>query len=180
MHRCRRCAATGPPIPDDGLSIEIVGNGTELRPVAGLPAIRDADVVVTIVGRKATVSVGRGSVELSPGHKLAITNGVFEVPDTFPTAPPTKVRFRIDGPVQAAAELLALDRLREFSGSPLDPATSRGLLSAQVALGSATQGRSAAGLIELHHQHRRLEFRRRAHGDDPEGGGRNPARGGQQ
>ena len=35
----------------------------------------------------------------------------------------------------AAAELLALDRLREFSGAPFDPATTRGTLSAQVELG---------------------------------------------
>jgi hypothetical protein len=127
--------ASGPPIPDDGLSIEITGNGAELRPVEGLPVIHDADLAVTIVGRKVTVNVSRGNVEMSPGHKLAITNGVFEVPDTFPKAPPAKVRFHIDGPVQAAAELLLLDRLRDFAASPLDPTTSRGLLSAQVSLG---------------------------------------------
>jgi len=74
-------------------------------------------------------------VELSPGRKFTISSGVFEVPDTFPKAPPAKARFRLDGPVQAAAELLALERLRDFSGSPLDPATSRGTVSAQVSVG---------------------------------------------
>jgi hypothetical protein len=126
---------TGPPIPDDGLSIEIVASGAELRPVDGLPPIRDADVTLRVGGRKAVVNLSRGSVELSPGHKFAMTSGVFEVPDTFPKAPPAKARFRLDGPVQAAAELLALERLRDFSGSPLDPATSRGTLSAQVSIG---------------------------------------------
>ena len=125
----------GPPMPDDGLSIEIIGSGAEIRPVEGLPAIRDADMTLRVTGRTATINLGRGNVEVSPGRKLAITNGVFEVPDTFPDAPPAKVRFRLDGPVPAAAELLALDRLREFSGAPLDPATSRGTLSAQVSLG---------------------------------------------
>ncbi|MEX2034321.1 MAG: hypothetical protein WEA28_03915, partial [Xanthobacteraceae bacterium] len=38
------------------------------------------------------------------------------------------------GSVPAAAELLALDRLREFSGAPFDPATTRGTLGAQVRL----------------------------------------------
>jgi hypothetical protein len=57
------------------------------------------------------------------------------VPDTFPKAPPAKARFRLDGPVQAAAELLALERLRDFSGSPIDPATSRGTVAAQVSVG---------------------------------------------
>ena len=35
----------------------------------------------------------------------------------------------------AAAELLALDRLREFSGAPFDPAGTRGTVAAQVQLG---------------------------------------------
>lgn len=124
-----------PPTPDDGLSVEITGSAAEIRPVEGLPAIRDADMTVRVTGRTATINVGRGNIEVSPGHKLAITNGVFEVPDTFPDAPPAKVRFRLDGPVPAAAELLALDRLREFSGAPVEAATSRGTLSAQVSLG---------------------------------------------
>ena len=75
--------ASGPPVPDDGLSIEIVSRGAEIRPVAGLPAIRDADVTVRISGRTAVINLGRGNVELSPGRKLAITGGVLEVPDTF-------------------------------------------------------------------------------------------------
>jgi hypothetical protein len=125
---------SGPPTPDDGLAIEIVGNGTEIRPVAGLPSIRDADMSVRVSGRTVTINVGRGSIELPTGRKLAITNGVFEVPDTYVDAPPAHVRFRLDGSLPAAAELLALDRLRDFSGAPIDPATSRGTLNAQVAL----------------------------------------------
>jgi Protein of unknown function len=126
---------SGPPVPDDGLAIEIVGHGAEIRPIFGLPAIRDADVNLKISGRTAVIGVGRGTVELSPGRKLAVTNGTFEVPDTHPNSPLAKVRFRVDGPVAAAAELLALERLREYSGTPLDPATSRGTLSAQIQLG---------------------------------------------
>jgi hypothetical protein len=126
--------SSGPPVPDDGLLIQIVGNGAEVRPVAGLPAIRDADVSLRISGRTAVINVGRGNVEISPGRKLSITNGVFEVPDTFPKAPPAKARFRLDGSVPAAAELLGMERLREYSGTPIDPATSRGTLTAQVTL----------------------------------------------
>jgi hypothetical protein len=127
--------STGPPVPDDGLAVKLVGHGTELRPIDGIPGIRDADVDVRISGRTAVVNVGRGNVELSSGRKLSITNGVFEVPDTFPKAPPAKARFRVDGAVPAAAELLALERLRDYCGTPVDPASSRGTLSAQVTLG---------------------------------------------
>jgi hypothetical protein len=127
--------SSGPPIPDDGLSVQISGHGADIRPVEGLPAIRDADVNVRVTGRTAMITVGRGNVEVSASRKLAITNGVFEVADTFPKAPPAKIRFRVDGSVPAAAELLSLERLREYSGAPLDPATSRGTLTAQVAVG---------------------------------------------
>ncbi len=55
-------------------------------------------------------------------------------PIIFPKAPPAKVRFRLDGSVPAAAELLGMQRLREYSGAPVEPATSRGTLTAQVTL----------------------------------------------
>ena len=137
--------SSGPPVPDDGLAVEIVGHGAEIRPVEGLPTIRDADFNVHVSGRTATVNLGRGNVEISPGRKLSITNGVFEVPDTFPKAPPAKARFRLDGSVPAAAELLGLERLREHSGMPLDPATSRGTLTAQVTLGMPLKADLAPG-----------------------------------
>jgi hypothetical protein len=126
--------AGGPPVPDDGLMVQISGHGADIRPVEGLPGIRDADVNVRIAGRTVAINVGRGNVEIAPGRKLAITNGVFEVPDTHPKAPPSKARFRLDGSVQAAAELLATERLRDYSSMPLDPASSRGTITAQVAL----------------------------------------------
>jgi hypothetical protein len=125
---------TGPPIPDDGLSIEIAASDIELRPVAELPTIRNADLNVQVSGSTARVTLGRGNVELSAGRKLTMTKGVFEVPDTNVSPPPARVRFRMDGSVPAAAELLAMERLRGISGAPVDPAASRGMLSAQVAL----------------------------------------------
>ena len=137
--------ASGPPVPDDGLAVEIVGHGADIRPVHGLPAIRDADFNVRVSGRTATINVGRGNVEISQGRKLSITNGVFEVPDTFPKAPPAKARFRLDGSVPAAAEFLSLERLRDHAGMPLDPATSRGTLTAQVTLGMPIKADLAPG-----------------------------------
>jgi len=125
---------TGPPIPAEGLSVEIVGTSATLRPVAGLPTIHDADLNVHVTARTAKVTLGKGIVDVSPGRRLTITNGVFEVPDTRPKAPPARVSFQVEGSAPAAAELLALKRLREFSGAPFDPATTHGIVNAQVQL----------------------------------------------
>jgi hypothetical protein len=127
--------ASGPPVPDDGLSIEALATGCVIRPVAALPALRDADLNVHIVGRDAVVAVGKATADLPSGRKLIMSSGVFEVPDTAPHEPPARVHFKLDGPVPAAVELLRMDRLREFSEGPFEPSTIRGTMSAAVTLG---------------------------------------------
>jgi hypothetical protein len=122
----------GPPMPEDGLSVDIETSGTTLRPIAYLPPIRDADLTVRIVGRNAVVNLGRGTVEAAPGRKLNIASGVFEVPDTHPKPALARASFRIDGGVPAAAALLASDGLRDTVGITLDPAATRGTIAAQV------------------------------------------------
>ena len=125
----------GPPIPDDGLSVEVDIVNATVRPVDGLPAIKDADLTTRIKGRNVVVNVGRGMVELESGRKLTVSNGVFEVPDTDPKSPPARARLKVEGAVAAVAELVALDRLKEASGAPIDPATSRGNVVGLISVG---------------------------------------------
>jgi Protein of unknown function len=124
----------GPPMPDDGLSVDIETSGTTLRPIASLPAIRDADLTVRIRGRAATVNVGRGTAEVASGRRLNIAGGVFEVPDTHPKPAPARANFRIDGSVPATVVLLSSEGLRDVVGMSLDPASTRGTVTAQVAV----------------------------------------------
>jgi hypothetical protein len=124
----------GPPMPDDGLSIDIETSGTTVRPIADLPPIRDADLALRIRGRNAVVNLGRGTVEAAPGRRLNIAGGVFEVPDTHPKPAPARASFRIDGGMPAAAALLASEGLRDEIGITLDPASTRGTIAAQVAV----------------------------------------------
>ena len=130
----RNLSRRGPPIPDDGLSVNILANGVTLRPVDGLPLVHDADLKAHVTGRTATVTIGQGTVDTPAGRKLNITDFVFEVPDMAPKPAPARAKFRIDGPVPAAAEILASDRLSEFAGSLIDPNSSKGTVSALVTL----------------------------------------------
>jgi hypothetical protein len=125
----------GPPIPDDGLAVNIVASGVTLRPVDDLPLVRDADLKAHVTGRTATVTIGQAAADTPAGRKLNISDFVFEVPDMAPKPSPARVKFRIDGPVPAAAEILASDRLSEFSGTLIDPNASKGTISAVVTLG---------------------------------------------
>lgn len=129
----------GPPIPDDGLLVNIIGTGAVLRPVDGMPLVRDADMRARVTGRTATVTIGQGTVETPIGRKIGLNDIVFEVPDMAPKPAPARVKFRLEGQVPAVAEILASDRLSEFSGMPIDPNTSKGNVTAQVALGMPIQ-----------------------------------------
>lgn len=124
----------GPPVPDDGLSIEMKITGATLRPIDSLPNIKDAEVAVRVVGRKAEVDVARGVAELASGRKIVVTNSHFEVPDTDLPRPPAQLNMRVDAPVDAVAELITLEPIREPSGALFDPATSRGAAAANVSV----------------------------------------------
>jgi Protein of unknown function len=131
----RNLSRRGPPIPDDGLAVNIVASAVTLRPVDELPSVRDADLKARVTGRTATVTIGQASADTPTGRKLNISDFVFEVPDMAPKPAPARVKFRIDGPVPAAAEILASDRLSEFSGTLIDPNSSKGTVAAVVTLG---------------------------------------------
>ncbi len=126
--------ADGPPIPDDGLSIEATASDCVIRPAAGLPALENADLTVHVVGRNAQVSLGNAVAVLPSGRKLAMSSGRFEVPDTAPRQPPAQVHFKLDGSVPAAAELLTTERLRDIARTPFDPAAIHGTIAAEVSL----------------------------------------------
>ncbi|HTO80771.1 MAG TPA: DUF3971 domain-containing protein, partial [Methylomirabilota bacterium] len=130
----------GPPIPDDGLSVNIVASGVTVRPVDGLPPVHDADLKARVTGRTATVTIGQAVADTPNGRKLTISDFSFEVPDTHPKPPPSRVKLKIDGPVPAAAEIMASDRLSDVMATPIDPATSKGTFSALINLGMPVKG----------------------------------------
>src|SRR5580698_926288 len=125
----------GPPVPDDGISIDALATGCVLRPVDSLPALRDADLNIHIVGRNAVVAVNKANADLPSGRKLVLSSGAFEVSDTAAHPPQARVHFKLDGPAPAAAEMLRSERLRDIADAPFDPSTIRGTVSAQVTLG---------------------------------------------
>jgi hypothetical protein len=130
----------GPPIPDDGLAVNIVASGVTVRPVDGLPPVRDADLRAHVTGRTATVTIGQAVADTPAGRKLNFSDFVFEVPDTHSKPAPSRVRMKIEGPVPAAAEILTSDRLSDLSGTLVDPNSSKGTFSAAINLGMPVKG----------------------------------------
>ncbi|KRQ94583.1 DUF3971 domain-containing protein [Bradyrhizobium valentinum] len=136
----RNLSRKGPPIPDDGLAVNIVASGVTARPVDDMPAVRDADLKARVTGRTATVTIGQGIADTPAGRKINISDFTFEVPDMAPKPSPSRVKFRVDCPVPAAAEILASDRISDVSGNLIDPNSSKGNVTATVMLGMPVKG----------------------------------------
>lgn len=128
-------ARHGPPLPEDGLSVVFSSTGVNLRPVESLPEIRDADVRVQANGRAAKIEISRAAMETPQGRKIALSDLVFDVPNMSLKPAPGQAKFRMEGTAAAISELLAMDRLNEFSGAPVDPESAKGDVVAQVTLG---------------------------------------------
>lgn len=124
----------GPPIPDEGLAVNLVANNIVVRPVDGMPDIHDVDMRAHVTGRTVVVNAGQGLVDTPAGRKLTISDFTFEVPDLVPRDAPTNIRFRIDGPVPAAAEVLQSGRLTDVNSTPIDPNSAKGTVGANVTL----------------------------------------------
>jgi hypothetical protein len=136
----RNLSRKGPPIPDDGLAVNIVASGVTVRPVNELPVVHDADLKARVTGRTATVTIGQGISDTPAGRKITISDFTFEVPDMAPKPSPSRVKFRVDCTVPAAAEILASDRLSDLSGTLIDPNSSKGNLTATITLGLPVTG----------------------------------------
>ena len=136
----RNLSRKGPPIPDDGLAVNIVATGVTVHPVDEMPAVRDADLKARVTGRTATVTIGQGVADTPAGRKINISDFTFEVPDMAPKPSPARVKFRVDCPVPAAAEILASDRISDLSGTLIDPNASKGMVAATITLGMPVKG----------------------------------------
>jgi len=137
----RNLSRKGPPIPDDGLAVNIVASGVTVRPVDEMPVVHDADLKARVTGRTATVNIAQGIADTPAGRKINISDFTFEVPDMAPKPSPSKVRFRVDCQIPAAAEILASDRLSDVSGTTfVDPNASKGTVTAIINLGMPVKG----------------------------------------
>jgi len=117
---------------DEGLSVDIETSGTTLRLSRVCP--RSATPISRRTSPAARQCQSRAWHRRNNawGTQAQYRQRRFRNTDTHLKPSPARARFRIDGSVPAAAELLAGDALRQSVGIVLDPASSRGTIAAQV------------------------------------------------
>ncbi len=111
------------------LSVRSRLRGVSLRVMPGMSPLKEADIDVDVDGQAANLAVIRGVVEPSPGRRLALTQGSFEIADHRIQPPDSVSRFRLQGSAEAAFALLGQDA---FKGAATGPTLPSGKVEGQV------------------------------------------------
>lgn len=133
------------PPPDATVSIEFKIAGGALTALDGIPEITAVDGTGRVTGRSAVFNAATGVMETAPGRRLTIGGGAFGMPnnDGAP-ATPAYVEAQVLGSVEAVADLLAKEAVRDFASLPLEPATLKGAVDGRMRLDFKI-GKAASG-----------------------------------
>jgi hypothetical protein len=116
-------------LPDEAVKVDVSAVGVVFRPLVNLPPVRDAQVNATITGRVARAQIVRGIVETQGNRRFNVSDAVIEVPDHAPPNPKGSIRFHLDGPADALAEISNIEPLKSALNFSFDPATTKGIIS---------------------------------------------------
>ncbi|NBR10674.1 MAG: hypothetical protein EBU00_00240 [Alphaproteobacteria bacterium] len=115
-------AAAGKAIPDKSVALEIAFQNGTIRVDKGLPRFINTKGRVYASGKKVSVEMDAGQIELPEGRSLAITSGTYKVPNTDIVPAPLKPQ---DINVSADGVFQNLHMDRAFGSEPLDNGTVR-------------------------------------------------------
>src|SRR3954451_20977706 len=93
----RNLSRRGPPIPDDGLAVNITATGVTVRPADDMPVVRDADLKARVTGRTASVNIVQAIAYTPTGRKMTISDFTFEVTYMAPKPSRSKIKFSFVG-----------------------------------------------------------------------------------
>lgn len=110
----------------DAIAVALRGSSVRFKAAPGLPLLSDAVVTGTTTGRTVTLSIPQATAELGNGRKLALSEGTFEMDETWGERPMARIGFRSTGTMDSLVALLGFPALRDFSPVRIDPAALRG------------------------------------------------------
>lgn len=127
-------AAAGKAIPDKSVALEIAFQNGTIRVDKGLPRFINTKGRVYASGKKVSVEMDAGQIELPEGRSLAITSGTYKVPNTDIVPAPADVVFRIEGGAAEFATAMQSDMLKSITAPSLDPKQTTGTMQMDIKL----------------------------------------------
>jgi hypothetical protein len=114
------------PLTDSEIRVDIEATDALIRPVVGLPALQLNKVALRVAGRTFALQSARGAIVTDGGRRIALADAAMTVADLSLKPAPALVRFAIDGPADAVAEVLTSPLLRGTTALPFEPSQVKG------------------------------------------------------
>jgi hypothetical protein len=129
-----RDAMANRPLPAESFVADLQISEGRLRLDGGLPVLSGLKVAGTINARAAEARITAGAVEAPGGRRLQLTEGqiAFSGLETF--TPEARVQGRLQGPAEAAVEILTLPPFRRGAAARIEPGSLRGTLDGRLTL----------------------------------------------
>jgi len=121
-------------VADDHVRVDFKLSNLSLAFMAGVPTLDGIDAKGVVTGHTFNMDVARGSMDVSPGHRLVLADGNFHVPDSDPKPTPATIEAHIQGGVDSVADLLSRDALKRYAGPSLDLAAVRGQVDGHLSV----------------------------------------------
>lgn len=116
----------GEGLPDGALTVLVDAEQVRFLPGSGLPPLVDASVSGKATGRTVKLAIAKATAELGAGRQLQLSEGRFEVAETWMPRALARVGFRSTGSLDALAALFTFPALKDFTPGQIDPAALRG------------------------------------------------------
>ncbi|HEV7258342.1 MAG TPA: hypothetical protein VGN82_11215 [Bosea sp. (in: a-proteobacteria)] len=116
----------GAGIPDNALSVVVDASQVRFLPGPGLPPLIDASVSGRTTGRTVKLAISKATADLGNGRQLQLSEGSFDIAETWVKRTPARAAFRTTGSMEALTALFGFPALKEFSPGGIDPASLRG------------------------------------------------------
>jgi hypothetical protein len=116
----------GAGMPDKALSVVVDATQLRFLPGPGLPPLVDASVSGRTTGRTVQLAINKATADLGGGRQLQLSEGSFEIAETWAHPAIAHVAFRSTGSMESLAALFTFPALKDFAQSQIDPASIRG------------------------------------------------------
>ena len=136
-------------VADNHLQLDYAVSDVSLNVMNGVPPLRGLNGTGSVTGDTSRFVVSRGSMEVSPGHQLALPDGSLVVPSTDPKPTPATITAHVTGAVDVLAELLARDALKGYVELPGDPGTVKGQIDGVLTVGLNLGGKTKPEELKL-------------------------------
>lgn len=116
----------GAGIPDDALTVIVEASQVRFLPGPGLPPLIDASVSGKTTGRTVKLAIAEATADLGQGRQLRLSEGSFDIAETWGQRTPARAAFRSTGSMEALSALFAFPALKAFAPGEIEPASLRG------------------------------------------------------